>query len=167
MARLEMPSWWRPPPPRRRHQEALGHNPRPRDLWSGSQTMPKRSTAHRGFVAIEDRDGSGMSTPNVELEVHQAFEKTHPASQPFFNVPDDHNFPVLWNRPIRRTARTHSRRWSPLWKCGQSPLHHILVSLVQNTSRKRTAIVFPLRFFWPACSAVAKRLQILLFWFTN
>ena len=42
--------------------------------------MPKRSTAHRGFVAIEDRDGSGMSTPNVELEVHQAFERTQPAS---------------------------------------------------------------------------------------
>ena len=45
MARLEMPSWWRPPPPWRRHQEALGHNPRHRDLWSGSQTMPKWSTA--------------------------------------------------------------------------------------------------------------------------
>ena len=33
--------------------------------------------------------------------------------------------------------------------------------------KKRTATVFPLRFFWPACSAVARQLQIWFFGFTS
>ena len=39
-------------------------------------------------------------------------------------------------------------------------------SLVENMV-KRSAIVFPLWFFWPPCSAVAKQLQIYFSWLTK
>ena len=44
-------------------------------------------------------------------------------------------------------------------------IHGALPS-VENYA-KRTAIVFPLRFFWPACCAVVEQLQIFLFRFIN